>query len=414
MKTLRFFVLLSLIAFAGHSADISITGTVLLFNQSDNSGITVHAYYNYEFPDIETMDAIATTTENGTYSFTITPINHQYIGTARLVTIEFSKEGYTTKKIERLISSNTTIENVYLLKDGEEQIQELCFVTKDSKTQNNLVLWEPIAGFGISSFIIQKKDETTQEYYEIGTQLFGEAGVFEDTETIDSIASFYRVVPVFNDGTQGIPSHPIRSVVLKLKKASEIARLRSVTLELNAFDGVDFDQYEKRGIKEIIVEKGLSANELTAAFRLDYFQLLTGTYTGITDTIDPNLNYIYRVAVTFENQCNPLGLKSDSGPFSQSLSNLAESGIEEPVNEETNIEEPRNLTVIQTIVADEIQIKSPSNGTISLYEINGKLIQSSNANKGINNIDISTLSPGCYKLKFTGKDKILTRTFIVN
>lgn len=407
-------LLTSMIAFCTllYGATITISGKVLLYDNTEHTDISVQIVNL-----IESIDTTVTTDPTGFYSYTMNVEQLPIIGTTRVLEMVFSKSGYDTKNISRTVIQSTQLEDIYLLPTGSNiDIHELCFITKDSQSGNNLVLWEPQSGFDIVRYIIQKRTGMEGIFDSIGEQYFNSAGIFEDLNSFHTEAEFYRIIPVYGNGNKGIPSQPVRSIVLNAIRYQNRLGGATMQLQMDAFSGIDYTTYNRMGVAEVICERGLT--EETLETLIEYSSIQFGSYLPITDSIESNINYLYRIKMVFDHACDPLGigqapgvrLKSDSGPFSQSLSNLAESGVATAI---INSMIPKKIEISPTVAKETINFECSEKGIYKITSANGTFIATGLATKGYNSLDISELNTGNYILSVQGTEEYSAGQFIV-
>src|ERR1035437_9355229 len=170
-----------------------------------------------------------------------------------------------------------------------------------------------------------------------------------------------------------------------------------------------WDNYEGSDYYTYIIYRQSRAN---GNERIDSIPASINRYTDLkppTDVIS------YYVAIELPNVIDPMGkLKSDSGPFSQSISNMAESSLTK-----TEIESDKKLVVypnpskgtfILSLQGDKLQSYS-----IAIFNMLGQVVYEKNHCKdGNNTIDASSLSNGLYLLKVNDRRSIITKTMVIS
>jgi len=143
---------------------------------------------------------------------------------------------------------------------------------------------------------------------------------------------------------------------------------------------------------------------------------LDSSMTTYHDTLAIGLNSYYQVAFNLAKDVVPNLLKSDTGPFSQSLSNMAESQL-------TGV-------TITPLVADVVVYPNPAKDKLSVAIYNNKnavsveLINTLGEvvfanNTGVTgetmmNIDVTKLSSGVYIFKVNTKDGLVTKQVVIS
>jgi len=108
--------------------------------------------------------------------------------------------------------------------------------------------------------------------------------------------------------------------------------------------------------------------------------------------------------------CNVQGiLKSDSGPFSQSLSNMAESELTDVTVEKNNTVSVYPNPAHSSIIASGVQ-----NAQISILDLLGKVVVAPQVmtNQNPVKIEIETIPMGMYIVKIVTSDSVHTSQFV--
>lgn len=160
-------------------------------------------------------------------------------------------------------------------------------------------------------------------------------------------------------------------------------------------EGIDFDSY--------IIYKAPKGGKLQEV------KTASSERTSWTDSEKYVDGDQYRVAVVLKESFMPNMLKSDSGPYSQSLSNLAEAVVASEVRENsinaTLYPNPATGKLLVTLENGQISGLSVS----SLSGQNQQIAES--ANNSSTELDISDLPVGTYILTINTQDKAIQKLF---
>lgn len=388
------------------SATVTFSGKAFLYRSTNNDGITVTIY------SAEGKKVIVTTTTNalGFYKVEAT-IPETTMGLyAALIT--YKKDGYDSTAQTKLGQSNissVTLDNVYLVKTGETAAKsEICLVTKDSQSKNNLVVWEKSSATNIKGYIIWKRNNESMLYDSLDyvTNTF----VYEDVKSSKELSEVYKLQTVFTDNTLNLPSNPQKSLQIMLNKGSfENKTVLNIDLEeLNLADATIFNDLK---IDSIYVYRGTTPENLKIVQRFSGIilkNIISESNQKITsDTITASeaLSFIYRVGFLLSTPCHGNSLKSDSGPFSQSLSNMAEASM---VNEAEN--SAKRFKVISSS-ATGLQIDATEDAVVEIVSESGSILYNGKIVSGLQSIELN-LPVGIYFAKIYTKTQVQSTSFV--
>ena len=282
-------------------------------------------------------------------------------------------------------------------------IPTLGIVTHSITSDKNVIGWEPLNNKGIKQYNLKRETNVT--------------GVFETIQTINKNDSTYFVDPITDINTIS-HSYVLTSVDSACGNESDTSvrhtsillscvlsdNNKTVTATWNNYDGFHVSNY-----KLYRAEKGKP---------LQVYMVVPAQKGAVTKFIDTNplgYNSYYRVGFDVDS-IKPGLLKSDSGPFSMSLSNLAESKFVE--------------TPIITIDAEITTYPNPTNGkfSIDIYTDNAKNFSFELVNvlgqkvydstTGIISekrveVDASNFNAGLYMLRIVTNDGVEMRQIVI-
>jgi hypothetical protein len=185
--------------------------------------------------------------------------------------------------------------------------EELGLATAHPDNEHILVAWEKTAGKNIESYILTKQGAGRDFYDTIARMDFSQLSVFEDFNSkVEQQAYRYALVTVDKCGKRSPRSKVHQTVHLNVIKTTT----GSASLSWTSYSPTDlydtvFVYRLRNGVKSLLSEQPWDAE------RFNDINFQEGDK--------------YQVGPSLLKPVRPLVLKTDSGPFSQSLSNLAEA-----------------------------------------------------------------------------------------
>lgn len=276
---------------------------------------------------------------------------------------------------------------------------KISLVTVDISTGNNLIIWMKEKTTYIEYYSIYRETNNSGVYSFIGKVPFGSSSIYTDNNVSSATTSWrYRLSATDYCGNESSMSAALaefKTINLKITSSA-----KSIDLNWDSYEGFNYCSY-------IIYRNGVAIDTVPASVN------------SFIDSLAPNGNNYYTVAVQLPNTLYPNGLltKSDSaGPFSQALSNMAESEL--------------TSAPIQKVTSEVLVYPNPSYGdfmvkisgenakkySIELINPLGKKVFETNTGmitKTMVNLDASTLSSGIYTLKVTSIDGVKTKQVVI-
>lgn len=354
------------------SKSVIFEGYAVKQNVSDNSNIDVRITYSlYEVDPTnaqafsESVDTLVYTAVDGYYSVELeiglAPLSN-YV---REVIVEASAEGFSGARNTFVVAGNAGF-GVLDLKQDFTETHQICTITSDSTTGNNLVVWERRSGFGVAGYVVLKENQRGI-YDSIGYKAYKELSVFEDLRTDKYTQASYKIQPVYSDFQKGSLSPAKKSLLIDLPAP----RLISPRLAQIEFSFSSFVNSGMLYIDSIKIYRGRSplGMALLKAFKLG------PDASSFIDGLTENGVYYYQVAAVLKNTCDPRAIKTDSGPFSHSISNIAEVELTElenvtAVRSANGKEKLFNAEVMLSEAYADIYL--PSSGNLTIVDVSGK------------------------------------------
>jgi trimeric autotransporter adhesin len=189
---------------------------------------------------------------------------------------------------------------------------QICMVTVDTALKCNKIIWEKNESYPIQKYKIYQ-EIGKDLYVPIGEKLYGELSIFNDTFADPSKQSYsYKITAVDSTGKyesniSECISHRTMHVVIVDKQGSS-----GTYLQWNSYDGFSFPSYT------IYRKTGIKFDSLSTTAAGYFYNSFLDNYFSTTATC-------YLIKVNSPKICAPTGtFKAESGPYTQSLSNIAE------------------------------------------------------------------------------------------
>jgi hypothetical protein len=271
-------------------------------------------------------------------------------------------------------------------------VEEIGMVTVDSTTGTKcIVAWERSVNAGIKGYIMYRGGNVAGKWDSIGYVSANARSLFVDANVnVKKQAFQYRMVTVDSNNVRSLPSASHTTMHLM----SGVNLQNQPQLWWTPYVGADVESY-------IIYRKNQTTGELDS--------IGSSILTSYTDIDAPVGSVGYRVAIRFAIDINPDNLKSDSGPFSQSLSNMAESELTE-----SNVNEQDNISVYPNPANTTIYISKVQNAQVSIINDLGKVIVEPKDFKNEKQVKIAieNIPAGLYFVKIIINDSVKTTQFI--
>ncbi len=267
---------------------------------------------------------------------------------------------------------------------------QLGLVTTDSLTGTyNIIAWEPKQKAATDKWIVCRRSQSLSQWENIDTVLATDSSYSVDKKANTRQQAYqYALKTVDAFGCESALSTPHTTMHLK----SGVSLQGQPQLWWTAYEGVDVDAY-------IVYRKNNDTQQ---------FDSIGSTFlTSYTDQY-PNGSASYRVAIRFARNIAPSRLKSDSGPFSQSMSNLAEAIILA-----VDGKDGTSISLSPNPVMDVTTLSLPSvQCFVTVTDANGRQVLPSFEASGETLIDASPLSQGAYTVTVVAGDEMLVLTLV--
>ena len=270
-------------------------------------------------------------------------------------------------------------------------------VVTQSSTGKNIVAWQPEKNKGIKYYHVWR--ENSSSVFEIiKTVEYQDSTYYIDNSSNTTLMSYQYALSTV-DSACGNESYvsPVHSSIHLSCLLQDNAK--TVIATWNNYEGIAVSTYTLWRAETGKVLQPLAEVNADA-----------GNYTVFTDTMSLGLHSYYQVSFALDKTISPGSLKSDSGPFSQSLSNMAESQltVSKVVNEE--------LIRISPNPSHDfifVSIDSHKSFRVTIFDLLGHCMKRESGENGSLKIDCLTFNAGVYMVKVETEGKVLTSRLIV-
>jgi len=272
------------------------------------------------------------------------------------------------------------------------QTQQICMVTVDTLTGENLVVWEPTQNENIAEYIVYRESFVSGIYDVLGAVSASNLTVFTDA-TADPMSQPYKYKVTIRDACDNLSEIDSCYYHKTIHLQTSLGSPNGYNLEWTEYEGFPYSTYNIYGR-----ETGIGSFTLV-------HQSANGINSWTDGTTVPSMEY--RIAVEKAVPC--LSNKVTGGPYSHSLSNLDDYSIGTSVNnfEQTGIYlYPNPSTGIFTIRGEDIT-------KITITDLNGKTILVIKDITEFNNIDLSKQAKGIYMVKILKNDNIIMQKVVI-
>ncbi|MBT3423533.1 MAG: BACON domain-containing protein, partial [Bacteroidetes bacterium] len=187
------------------------------------------------------------------------------------------------------------------------QKPEICLVTVDTVSKNNLIAWERPKSDMIQGYKIYKEKDKANVYDLIGYLPYDSVSVFPDTASILQKRSYrYKISLIDTCNIESAPSDHHKTIHL----AASPGFNGEANLIWSHYEGFPFSSYK--------IYRG------TTPYNIALLDSIPSNLNSYTDLNPPKKLLFYQVTVVKNDTCYPTILRAQTskGPFSQSMSNL--------------------------------------------------------------------------------------------
>ena len=376
---------------------VTLSGIAKIDKVTDYSGISVAIKsYLIQGNNVFGIDTTVVTDKNGNYNaiLKIDIVTYCVFGTCFNNVSQFAaiplyiKYSYNSYKDS--INENVPITEPYLdfaysvtktpVLGG--YVPQICFISVDTAINKTFLAWNFPDGKNIKGFNILKSTTFDGVYSVIdNVSKIGDYSVYRDMQSMPGkTKSFYKIQAVYIDNSTSPESYP------KTPLGLSITPNGTNQPDLKIVEKSDIALFDHGLYTTISV---LSSFNKSAYVEFKKFDIIGGTgllemLAGLQAEVQASAGmYSYMAVGTLVNECYSSKFKSDSGPFSQSLSNLAESEIVG-----SDIVNALELTTGPNPSKGIVTITIPESGVVNVFDETGKIVFSETVIAGQAKIDL--------------------------
>lgn len=278
--------------------------------------------------------------------------------------------------------------------------EELGVCTYNDDGNSVVIAWQRTPGMRTDYYKVYRETDEAGNWVELAQVSYNDSTYYIDRGAYAFQQAYKYKLQTIDDVCGNVAeSEPHRTMHLVRSIDFED---NSANLEWSPYEGISVSSYK------VFRYRDGTGEEITSivADDRDYYSFNDGAYQdGDRYRIIFNLPYTIELSA----------MKSESGPFSQSLSNITESTIDiiaiKPVIEDTLLIYPvpasEYLTVKNNEFTDNVQLK--------IYSIQGVELKSKFVSQGATqvDIDVSMFEEGSYILRIVTEEKETNRLFII-
>jgi len=263
---------------------------------------------------------------------------------------------------------------------------EIALVTVSPSSNDNLVVWLKDTTNVINYYTVYR--ETNAGTFTSQLHIpFANISVFKDsTANTQSQSWRYRLSATDYCGNES----PLSAVHAEYKTIhlKTVATSTNIGLKWDAYEGNNFDSY-------IVYRDSVAIDTVSASI------------TQFTDNNPPKGKVSYYVGVNLVSVIIPAYIKEDIGPFSQSLSNMAESQLTSIPTDVVNA-----IVVYPNPASTYFVVDAQGTAQVQVYTVSGTLVISKHI-AGNESIATNGLPAGLYVVKIVTGNEVVTRSLIV-
>jgi len=280
---------------------------------------------------------------------------------------------------------------------------QICMVTVDTATGNNLIVWEKNSSAPVESYNVYRESVVAGEYDLIGNILADDLSVFEDTIADPFSQGYIYKITALDAGDN-------ESDLNLCKPHKTIHLLTSINTEEYSIQ-CDWDKYYGFDYGTFIIYRALKGS------RLDSIHAISRSFsTWIDRSSVENVDYVYRIAARRLESCYPTGnTKAGTGPYSHSMSNIDDNRLQ--ATGKVDIKSMESLQIFPNPFSDYTTIRFPnpdhSYFQLIVRDLSGKAVMSmSKITEEQVVINRGNLKAGYYSVEVVG-EKIFRGKMII-
>ena len=268
----------------------------------------------------------------------------------------------------------------------------IALVTVSDSTGKNLVVWQKENTDAIKQYNIYREGDKAGFYEKIGDVQYADTSIYKD-ETANPQEQSWRYKISATDYCNNESPLSAEHKTIHLQKNQGMGK--TINLAWDSYEGLEFYTY-------IIYRYSKSKG-------VEILKKVPASINSKSDLEPPSDVKSYSIGIELPDSIYPSKFKSDSGPFSVSLSNMAESelvGISTPVEEQVTISpNPANVNVT-------IAVASQQQFSFEIVDVLGRVVVAQSAIGSVK-LDCTSFTKGVYFVKVLSGDSVTTNTLVV-
>lgn len=272
--------------------------------------------------------------------------------------------------------------------------EQIAVTTYNQANTGVVTVWEQTQGKGTKSYELWRSLDSEKEWALLTTAAFADSSYYVDTdESVFTAPYKYKLITIDSVCNYREESAIHRPMFMSMKENAD----GSVLFECTDYEGIEHADYQ------ILSYLGQIETELASVPIVYYKDIYTYTFRNHFFEND------YRMSMKLPKTITVSDLKTNSGPFSHSISNIAEIDIELSLNEDD-----KSISVYPLYTNDYITIKPPYANTynVSVYSVSSQKVIETWID-GETQIPVDHLKQGTYFLNIIGADNTCIKQFVV-
>lgn len=261
--------------------------------------------------------------------------------------------------------------------------EQICLVTMDEETGNNLIVIEKTFNVGTDSILIYRMDNYSSQYVRIGAIGFNEIGLFEDENSIPEQQSYqYRISvkdSICNKESELSDVH--RTILLQ----SSVGINNDVNLLWNPYEGFTYSNFQ------------IYRSNANGVFNLIAY--VPNNNFSFTDLTPPSGSNRYQVRVSPDSPCN----------LTKSTYSFVSSNIVNPLTLGIDKKPMTSLLIKPNPVNDHLSLISNNNlagANFRITDLTGRVLLTGMVKAEETDVNLSSLSAGVYILRVEGENNL--------
>ena len=274
-------------------------------------------------------------------------------------------------------------------------IEPVCLVTVEEESGKNMIVWEKMQNSHIAEYRVYKEGNRAGEFEMMGSRSIGDPSYFIDTDSNPEARSLrYSLSTVNNCGTESELSEAHKTMHLTINAGMN----NSWNLIWEKYEGFDYASFN--------IYRG------SEPLQMQLIATMPSNIFTFSDQVPPLGTSLYQIEAVKDSPCELTELKSTSGSFISSLSNLVSS---ESLGE-TSVVSGRNIRIWPNPSDGVIFIRTEGtdHSVISVISPDGKVLQTIETISGDNLVDLSHQTKGIYFIRISNSDGMVYRKIVLN